>query len=223
MSFLLTLFMSFEQQVQQKMFSSAREKTFTDKILARKDVEKLRELIKKPILTRGEILEMMYLISGTEAKLLNYSDRDRYIILKFFVWIREFIKTLETLFDYEAELLEKQRACKQCNHTIKKKVPEDLRGKMVKDSVEFCDCANPKPIQQLTKRTLRLLKNNKMNLQHNTKFLVDLYLNIARTSMSVGGAGFMELLKNKYELQYTMPQNEQLQKGGFMGIGGKRG
>ena len=220
MSFLLSLSMGFEQQLENQMFSSSREKTFVDKLLARKDVERLKELVKKSILTREEILEMMYLISGTEAKLLNYDTRDRYIILKFFVWIREFIKTLETLFDYETELIEKEKTCRQCKKIIKTKISKDMREKYR----DYCTCSTPQPTKQITERSKRLLKNNKMCLQHNTKFLVDLYINIARTSMSVGGVGFMELLKNKYELQYNLPQPPQQQRGGFMGLGGgKRG
>ena len=39
-------------------------------------------------------------------------------------------------------------------------------------------------------------------LEHNAKFLIDLYLNIGRTSLSVGVTGLLELLKNKYELVY---------------------
>jgi hypothetical protein len=33
-------------------------------------------------------------------------------------------------------------------------------------------------------------------------FLVDLYLTICRTTMSLGATAFMELTRNKYELQY---------------------
>jgi len=81
-----------EDNITKGIFSGQAEKTFIDKLFAKEDVEKIRELIKKPKLTRSELLELLYLISANEAKLVNYSGWDRYIALKFFVWIREFIK-----------------------------------------------------------------------------------------------------------------------------------
>ena len=55
-------------------------------------------------------------------------------------------------------------------------------------------------------------------MEHNIKFLVDLYLNIGRTSLSVGATGLMEILKNKYEIVYpgaggvNTPMGEQQQQ-----------
>lgn len=173
--------MTIEEEIQKGFFSGSRERSFVDKVLAKDDVNDIRELIKKPELSRQELLEILYLISGSEAKLLNYSEWDRYIILKFFVWIREFIKICEILFDYE-------------------------------DYLKHHD-------KQLSPRTRRLLNNNKMLLQHNAKFLIDLYLNIARTSMSVGASAFVELLKNKYEVIYPQQQQttEVKEKTGLLG------
>ena len=39
-------------------------------------------------------------------------------------------------------------------------------------------------------------------MEHNVKFLVDLYFNLARTTLSKGATGFLEILKNKYEISY---------------------
>lgn len=160
--------MSIESKLQNALFRQDNEKTFIDKILAKNEVDELRELIKKPRLTRSEMLEALYLVSGTEAKLLNYSEWDRYVILKFFVWLREFAKILELFFDYREELEKKNKA-----------------GKF-----------------ELTPRFIRALDNNERLLEHNVKFLLDLYLNIGRTSLSVGATGFMELLTNKFEMAY---------------------
>lgn len=189
-------FASYEQSLNDNIFKGLSERTFIDKVLAKDDVNAIRELTKKPKLTRSELLEMLYLISGTEAKLLNYNEWDRYIVLKFFVWIREFIKVSEILFDYEDELYKKENTCRIC-------------GKLIKVSEESirCKCTYPIPIMVLTDRTKRLLLNNDMLLQHNAKFLIDLYLNIGRTSMSVSSAAFKELSGNKYELQYMQPQS----------------
>lgn len=150
------------------MFGKVSEKTFIDKLLARQDTEAIRELIKKPRLKREELLEILYLISGTEAKLLNYGEWDRYVILKFFVWIREFVKIAEMLYDYEDKL------------------------KIMEKTGEI----------RITPRARELLDNNQRLIEHNAKFLVDLYLNIGRTSLSVGATGLLEFLKNKFEIAY---------------------
>ena len=191
--------MGYEQDLQRSIFTGAGERTFIDKVLAKDDVNAIRELVKKPKLTRGELLEVLYLISGTEAKLLNYNEWDRYIVLKFFVWIREFIKISEILFDYEDELYNKENICRDCKLLIKT------------TQEKKCVCKDPNPTLILNDRTKRLLLNNDMLLQHNAKFLIDLYLNIGRTSMSITSAGFTELIRNKYEVQYLQPQQTQEQ------------
>lgn len=198
--------MAFEDRLRQGLQGGSRERTFIDKVLARDDVNAIRELIKKPILTREELLEILYLISGTESKLLNYNEWDRYVILKFFVWIREFIKIAEILYDYEDELKKKENTCKNCKRFIE---TEEQNNK--------CLCKLPEPYSTLTPRAKKLLLNNSLLIQHNAKFLIDLYLNIARTSMSLNAAAFVELLKNKYEVIYPQqPVTTQVeQKGGL--------
>lgn len=65
-----------------------------------------------------------------------------------------------------------------------------------------------------------MLENNRSMLEHNTKFLVDLYMNIARTTLSIGATGFMEIIKQKFEISYPqgmgmMQQNEDKSGGLF--------
>lgn len=155
--------MNFEQHLATSMFQRNEEKTLVDKVLAREDVNRIRDLVKKPNLTRSELLEVLYLLAGTESKLVNYSEYDRYVILKFFVWIREFIKVAELLYDYEDDLLKKNK---------------------------------------LTPRGMQLFNNTKSKVEHNAKFLIDLYFNISRTTLSLGATGILELIKNKYEVIY---------------------
>lgn len=157
--------MGFEQQLQQGVFSKNNEKTFIDKILAKEDVNNIRELIRKKRLNREDMLDIIYMISGTESKLYNFGDYERYIILKLHVWIREFTKISEQLYDY-IDHLEKKESF------------------------------------NITPRTKQMIDNILLLLEHNVKFLVDMYLNICRTSLSVGGTGFLELLNNKFEMFY---------------------
>lgn len=181
--------MGFEENLQHGLFNTTSEKTFIDKVLAKQDVDKIRELIKKPKLTRSDLLELLYMLSSTESKLVNYGAWDRYVILKFFVWIREFVKVAEMLYDYQDDLKKKENSCKNCNNTKVK-----------------CTCKNDlkfTPQIVLTEMTKKLLFNNERYIEHNAKFLIDLYLNISRTTLSLGATGFLETLKNKFELAYT--------------------
>lgn len=182
--------MGFEDQLNNQVFNARSEKTFIDKLLAKDDVKAIQELIKKPQLTRSELLEVLYLISGTEAKLLNYSEWDRYVILKFFVWIREFIKTAELLYDYQDDLQARS-----------------AEGKVI-----------------MSERTKKFIENNRRLCEHNAKFLIDLYLNIGRTSLSIGATGILEMLKNRYEMNYnySQPQSSPVNQGGFSLLGGKK-
>lgn len=156
--------MDFEGNFERSLFTKNSEKTFIDKILAKDDVKAIRDLIKKEHWRREDLLEVLYLLSSAEAKLLNYGEWDRYIIMKFFVWIREYVKVAELLYDYE-------------DNVTKKHIT-------------------------LSPTTKRLFERNKILFEHNIKFLVDLYFQIGRSSLSIGGTGFMEILTNKYEMSY---------------------
>lgn len=207
----------FEEALQKSMFEGNREKTFIDKLLAKEDVDRLRELIKEPKLKREQLLELLYLLGSTESKLLNYGEWERYVILKFFVWIREFIKVAELLYDYKDDLEKKEKTCKSCK-----------KFKKEKGITDFCKCKTFQPSITLTDRTRQLLFNNERLIEHNAKFLIDLYLNISRTTLSLGATGIMEILKNKYEIAYPnmpatqTPQTPNTTTGGLISIG-KRG
>ncbi len=191
----------FEKSLSGNLFSTNIEKSFIDKILARGDIESIRSIIKKEDLKRKDFLELLYMLSSSEIKLVNFSPWDRYVILKFFVWIREFVKLAEILYDYQDDL----------------KLKEDNAKKVAEKT--------KKPITfQLSKRTKKLIKNNERLLEHNIKFLVDLYLNIMRSSLSVGATGFLEILKNKFEVGYTQPQPQQMEnRGSALSLKGKMG
>jgi hypothetical protein len=184
----------FESEIARKMFNNTSEKTFIDKVLSKEDGERIRDLIKKPRLNRSEILEILYLLGSQESKLLNYGENDRYVILKFFVWIREFVKITELLFDFQDDLYVKDCTCQICNLRFKD-IPEGYKLKK-------CECIMSLPCETITPRARKLLLNVERHIEHITKFLVDLYLTICRTTMSLGATAFMELTRNKYELQY---------------------
>lgn len=183
-----------EQALEKSIFSQGAEKTAIDKVLAREDINRAREIIKKKDLSREDISELMYIITSTESKLVNYNEWDRYIILKFFVWIRELIKTNEIMFDFREKLETRKNICRSCYKEIETK----------KD--DKCLCEKKIPVLQLTENSQEMMLNISRLVQHNIKFLVDLYLNLSRTTLSLGGHGFFELLKNKFEIDYKQDQ-----------------
>jgi len=179
--------MGIEKTIAASVGGGMVEKTFIDKLLAREDSKRLQELIKKPTLTREELLEILYLITGTESKLLNYDEYDRYIILKFFVWIREFVKIAELIFDYQ----------------------ENMTKLAAKNKIQLSD------------RAKRMFDNCMLIVQHDAKFLIDLYLNIARTTLSVGGVGLSKFVDSKYEFEYSGNTGANMaipQKPNFAGV-----
>lgn len=159
---------NYEQQVQQGLFANNGEKTYIDKVLSRQDINEMRKLMKKDKLERQEVIDLLYLLSSSESKLLNHTSWERYVVLKFFVWIRDFVKTIEQLFDYM----------------------NDLEKKESEKKITISD------------ETKKILLNCERLIQHDSKFLVDLYLNIVRSSLSVNGYAFDQLLKNKVEMLY---------------------
>jgi hypothetical protein len=175
----------FEETMSGSLFSDSRDKTQVDKSLAKEEVDRIREIIKKPRLSREDLRELLYLLAASESKLVNYSDWERYIVLKYYIWCRDFVKCLEGFYDYTEELENKDRS-----------------GKF-----------------QLTDRTKKMFANCSHLMENNAKFLIDLYVNIARTSLSLGATAFLEVLRKSYDVRYSegtqIGQKELEQKTGL--------
>lgn len=161
----------FEDALARSIFTQNVEKTFIDKILAKDEVERVRQLVRKDRLKRQDILEILYMLSGVESKLWNFSAWDRYINCKFFVWIREFVMLMELIMDHKDDMQIKQK----------------------------------KGLISLSPRYIKLLDDIQRQAEHNVKFLIDLYFNIGRTTLSNGATGFLEALRNKFDINYTAP------------------
>lgn len=184
--------MTFEQNLQKSIFQQNPEKTYIDKLLSKREIERTKALVSKPDLSRSEVLELLHMCSSAESKLWNLGDWDRYVLLKFFVWIREFVKIAEIMYDNKENMLVKNNTCATCKGYIHEKMKDFNK----------CSCLIPIKEVPLSERSLRILDNNEKLIEHNTKFLVELYFNIGRTTLSLGGTGFLELLKNKFEVNY---------------------
>lgn len=167
-----------EEKIQQSMNNRVQDQSLIDKLLAKGESDRLTEIVKKKELSRSEVLELMNLLVGVEAKLVKLDLWQRHVINKFFVWIREFVKTLELLIDVEEELF----------ISINDEDLEKLKFKQMLSAI-------------------------RTSIEHDVKFLVDVYLNLTRTSLSLGNSNaFNEMLKQKYEVTYDTKNNLGVQK-----------
>jgi hypothetical protein len=187
--------LSFEHMLGQKLFQQqTAEKSYTDKLLARAEVAHIQELVKKDDLTRSELLELLYMLSSSEIKLANFGDWDRYLLGKFLAWIRDFVSMAEILYDYK-EYYDPQGDDKEEKIEILKK--------------EFKSYGDHK----------KLMENCRKYMLHNIKFLVDIYMYLSRSTLSLSMSAFEILSTSKYEYAYpgldTLQPREKEEKTPF--------
>ncbi len=95
--------MMFEDKIEDAVFSTSKEKSWVDKLLAKEDAEKLRRLSRKRELSKEDLSELLYLLTNVELKLSNLTEYDRYLLGKYFAWFRDLVKLCEMLYDYIKE------------------------------------------------------------------------------------------------------------------------
>ncbi len=80
----------------QSLYRIDNEKARTDKLLAKDDIAKIEEIVKKDKLELKDLKNLVYLLAGNEIKLVNFGKPDRILIGKFLTWIRDLITIYET-------------------------------------------------------------------------------------------------------------------------------
>lgn len=137
----------------------------TDKLLSRDSALEIQNIMKKEDLTRSDLNQLLYLLGGLENKVLNLTEQERYILAKFFTWIRDFAG-----------------------------FSESLAGIM--SSVELADANH------------QIIEECRHSVNSSLKFLVDVFLYISRSSLSVKGWAFETLSTSRYEYAYPTPPVE---------------
>lgn len=204
---------TFEDLLGQAAYRGNTEKAFTDKLLGRQDAEKLRDLIRKDDLTRSELLELLYLVCGVELKLVNFDERDRYILGKYYTWIRDLVKLAEFMYDYEIYLNTAESIISAPAKNYSQLSADDALFSKYGDLTAHLDI---KEIEYLRVN----MKSIKQMTLHNIKFSVDIFLFLTRSTLSLSGVGFDTLSKSRFEYSYgkdnpLMPGQQQ--KRGFFG------
>jgi len=82
----------FQKELQQSIYSNASEKTSQDQVLSREEVMNLRSLISKEFLCSDDINSIQNILVSNEIKMTNFTDREKYVIGKYFVWVSEYAK-----------------------------------------------------------------------------------------------------------------------------------
>jgi hypothetical protein len=172
----------FEKQIGQFAYSGASEKSYVDKLLSKKEVELLKQFMGTEDLTKKQLGIMMHTITSIEVKLANFNEMDRYILGKFFIWIREFIMLSEFTYDY----VERLQGIKKGNTVILQ--PYHFQSKETGEII------------------IETIQNIKVQQLHNLKFLIDLYLYLLRSTMALGSVTFDSLSKSRYEYEYEPSQ-----------------
>ncbi|MEE9364815.1 MAG: hypothetical protein V3U92_19615 [Cellulophaga sp.] len=155
--------------------------------------------MKKDILTRPELLEIMSLLSGAETKLLSFNDFDRYLLGKFLIWIGEFGVVAEKLYD----LLNKYEEETKSIEKSKKKVKLKERKLEFTRRTEFIE------------KQLKTGNKGMLTLQHDFKFLVTLFLYLSRSTLSLKAKAFESFTTNRMEYSQKLSEYDIAKKRGW--------
>jgi len=153
------------------IFAPKTEASLVDKVISRENVARIEELVKKPEWDYKDVNTVLYLMTAEETKLLNLSPYERYLLGKFYAWIREFVKFVDDLINQKEKAMQENLLTSEMKETLEKTIKASI---------------------------------------NNVRFLVDIFLYISRSSLSLNAKAFEELLKNRFEYEYAYPtQPEQ--------------
>lgn len=182
---------SYEQYISQTMNKQGDyDKTFTDKILGRQDTDDLIILIQKDELSRKDFSRILNIISGINSKLVNFNEYDRYLLGKFYTWIRSFIKLSMGCIAIQ-ELIEIYIT------NINKILTENDE---VKKNIDIVDKLNQNLI--IYKNCKDVLLKCRNIMCDDSKFLLDVFLFLSNSTLSLSAAAFDTLTTSRFEYAY---------------------
>lgn len=187
-----------EQQISNSMAGGFKPKAYSDKLLAKEDVDEIKDLVAKDFLTSSDLRRLVYLLSGTEIKLVNFGNKDRYLIGKYLTWIRAAVKLQETNLR-QMEALD--------DFKVETKEQHETRMMLGVFKGQF-----------VTTTTKKIYKTITEMLDSEIKYLCNIYLYLTRSSLSLGATAFDQLGANRTEYEYRASQgtiNEMKEAKGF--------
>jgi len=211
-----------EDQIENSMIYGGGDKSYIDKVLGHKYFDEIKNLMKKSPLNREDLNELLSLLSSPELKMVNFDMQERHAVLLYYSWLREFVSLLQSFYDYKDYVENNSKICITCDNEVDKcncvkglnykeiNMKIDIYNQQV-NIINYVTNKNLKPLKkykvqvkkiELQDRTKRVLENARIQLEKNVKFLMDMYFNVIRTSLSLSGHGFDSVLTNKFELFY---------------------
>ncbi len=119
---------------EQGMFRTAMEKSFLqsnqeknkfDRLMGRDEMQRLKAIFTKPILTNEDVNEMQNTIIATEIKLTDFRGRERYINHKFYIVIGEYAtrytKAIRADEQYQKEMKEYKKQINDADFSLEVK------------------------------------------------------------------------------------------------------
>lgn len=86
-----SLFSGTEQALSKVSLTNPSDKTYVEKLTSKEEVNEIKALMEKEILTEEDWGKLGNLIGGVEQKLVNYGDTTRYYSGKYTTWIQDAI------------------------------------------------------------------------------------------------------------------------------------
>jgi len=200
----------YREAMQQSLFKAENEKTRFDKIIGKDDMIRLREIFSKPILNIEEINEIQSIIIGSEIKLTNLTEQERYINHKFYLWISWVSSRYSKAI----------RADEQYQDQFKIRRTEIIgvdESELADDFVITLDAKQEKQLRSLT-NVILVRQEIQKDYAVIYKEAVNTYLFGLRSPLSAGGNLIKTLATERKELSYEgnlspVPQQQQI-KGG---------
>lgn len=86
------------------LFNQDAEKSWTDKLLGAKEIDEIKEIIKRPLIFREDTHNLMLLTNAIESKLVNLDERERQELGNFVIFLGNRIRMMDVLFDIQDKL-----------------------------------------------------------------------------------------------------------------------
>lgn len=165
-----------EQRLGQAMYMNSPERALSDKALATKEIEAIKEIVKRDTLGLADLRELSYLLSAAETKLVELDHRERWLLGKYLTWINQITQIQET----------------------------NIKNMKVHKSTKISDFEISSNISLTDTMIFEILDEE-------IKKMVNIYLYLTRSSLSLDGVGFSSLLSQKFEYEYkgTQPHVQQ--------------
>lgn len=218
---------NFYKNFSKSLFSGDSEKSFVDKLLGRQDADKLHALMQKEPLTKSDVEEILFLMTSINQKIVNYDEWDRYVIVKFFPWIKAFSTICKTWMIYEDQYdagdfdgdFDKILKVTDMDEEIIKKLPRSTQDTITKVKQAKKDM----DIRLVLEETKKIVHETSKYLQHHLKYLISIFILVSNTTLSIDGAAFETLTTSRFEYSYpTMPMPQPQQKGMLYNLFGKK-